>query len=87
MTGTGGTNGGGVEGFCSTLCEACGGGVTAQCRSECEMGLGEAGTGIDFDSCPPELDALANCLGANNCNTENCQSQFTAYILCVAGLF
>lgn len=83
---TAGSGGGGVSGFCSTLCGACGGGAGAQCVSECEAGLGEAGNEIDFDSCPSELETLVQCLGANDCNTEPCNAQFTAYIICIAGI-
>ena len=53
---------------------------------ECEAGFAEAGSGIDFDSCPSELNALGNCLGANNCDNDQCGPEFTAYILCVAGI-
>jgi len=84
--GTGGTGGGDASSFCATLCESCGGGASAQCASECEASFDQAGSGIDFDSCPSELNALGNCLGANNCNNDQCGPQFTAYIICVAGI-
>ena len=85
--GSGGAGGSGGSGssLCSTLCGACSSGV-ADCVSGCESELGQLPSGIDINSCPNELDALASCLGANSCDSNACNSELTAWSICIVGI-
>ncbi len=84
MGGSAGT-GGGAGDFCETLCAACGGGQ-AECASQCEQGIGEIPG--ELNDCPNELDALGNCLAANDCSDPNaCQSEWTDWAVCLVSPF
>lgn len=89
--GTGGNNGGtgGSSGsdFCSTLCDACNQDQVAECDSACEQQLGAIGGFVDLDRCPNELSTLGDCLGNNGCDSDACDSEYTAWITCVASVF
>jgi len=84
--GSAGSGGGSGSDFCSTLCNACAAEQAAACTSECESQLVGLPSQVDLDSCPTELDAVGECLGANDCNSDNCQSQFTAWFTCIVGV-
>ena len=82
--GSGGTagSGGGSGSFCETVCTACTGVGQAECTNQCEMGIGSIPG--ELDGCPTELQAVADCLGANGCeNSEACTNQWTAYFTCL----
>ena len=76
--GTGATGGGD---FCTSLCEACGGGQ-ADCEQTCDIGFGSLPPGV-LDTCPSEFDTLTNCFAANDCDGEVCNSELTAWSTCV----
>ena len=76
--GSGGTASGD---FCDVLCNSCGGGQ-AECLQQCNGGIGQVPG--QLDSCPTELDALGQCLGANDCtNSEACEAEWTAWLTCI----
>lgn len=79
--GTAGTGGGNGGDFCTTLCGACGGGQ-ADCEQACELGFGSIPPQF-LESCPSELQTMANCFGANDCDSSVCDSEVTAWTTCV----
>ncbi len=90
--GSAGSNGGGPSGssceaICSSTCAFEGvdpGDLDYEtCVSQCETGVPQ----LD-DNCGPELDALLDCLEANDCNEEtlNCNSQGLAWVTCFPGV-
>jgi len=85
--GSGGSGGSNGSGFCETLCNVCNAGAAADCSSACDSVLGGLPGGIDFESCPGELDAVASCFGANDCDSTMCDAEQNAWISCVAGSF
>jgi hypothetical protein len=78
--GTGGTNGGS---FCDTVCGACSGGATDECTTACEGQISGVPSEIDLNGCPTELDAVGTCLGNNDCNSEACNAEWTAWATCI----
>lgn len=87
-SGTGATGGESTGGdFCGTLCNSCAGPGAEQCAQECEDQITQIPGGIDFDSCPTELNALGNCLGANDCDGESCQNEYTSWFTCLISPF
>ena len=50
------------------------------------MGIGQIPG--ELNDCPTELEALGNCLGANDCSdSQACQSQWTAWVTCIINPF
>lgn len=84
--GSGGSGGGSGSDFCSTYCNACAPDQANLCNSECQSVIGNLPGGVDIDSCPNELNAVAQCLGNNDCNSENCENQITAWATCIVGV-
>ena len=76
--GTGGSAGGD---FCTSLCEACGGGQ-ADCLQACDLGFGSIPPEF-LDSCPSELDTLTSCFAANDCDGDVCDAEITAWATCI----
>ena len=85
--GSSGSGGGSGSGFCGTLCEACNPDQASACSSACESQIiGSLPGGINLDSCPNELGAVGECLGANDCNSDNCDSQLSTWVSCIIGV-
>lgn len=84
--GSSGSGGGSGSGFCGTLCSACNPDQSQLCGSECEAQLGSLPGSVNLDSCPNELNAVGECLGANDCDSESCDSQLTTWVSCILGV-
>ena len=85
--GTGATGGGSASTVCEALCGGCGA-ATQECQSACEQGFDQSGSGIDFESCPTELNALSSCIDGNGCQSliSNCLTEYTDWLSCVIGV-
>jgi hypothetical protein len=86
MGGTGGSGGGSGGDFCMTLCGACGGDQVAECTSACDSYTQDLPGFIDIDSCPDEADAWGECLGANSCDSQACETEINDWATCVVAL-
>jgi hypothetical protein len=78
--GTAGSAGSSGGDFCDTLCAACGGGEV-ECQQACDEGIGQVPG--ELDDCPDQLEALGSCLGANDCNTDDCDAEWTTWFTCI----
>ena len=81
--GSSGLGGGGGGDFCTTLCEACGDTGAAQCNAYCDGFATLPG----LEGCPNELNALAQCWGANGCDGSACEAEQNAWAACIVGQF